>query len=418
MTRRSTKQLEFQGRPIASFSISVLMMFGLCACATPSTAYPVIPLTEIEAATLIDQRASVTARLDRQARVNAIAWPLLVGNADLCHDRRADRFGLSLGNDRTIRALADGFTLKQVNAIGYDASPVVLNVSAGSPAAMAGIVRGAVPIQVGETEIDGDMDALNEALKTYSEMRAEAKEARAEGDGEIGGLPNLATVFKLPDGRMLSAELEPETVCSIPVNVSETDTVNANTGGKSVNVFRGLMTLLEDDEDLAFVVSHEIGHVIGRHVPKQQRNLYTSGIALWGIPVAVGANLFDRVFARPLERWGGVETPPGRAGITRLTNGVLGVREFEREADYIGMYVAARGGVDVSDAEQVFAAFAELSPASTYGHRSHPITADRRLALRATHEEIVAKLAAGEDLIPNEWPYAVPLDEDDSASGN
>ena len=403
-------------RRLGAVAIFGLGFLGLASCAKPSTAYPVIPLADVQAATLIDQRNNVIARLDRLERVNSIGWPLLVANADLCHNRRADRFGFSVGNDKTIRALADGFTLKQVNAIGYDASPVVLNVFEGTPAARAGLMRGAVPIKVGETDIGGEMDSLNEALSEYSEARAEAKQKRETGEPETV-LPDLDVVFQNPDGSELRARLTPETICSIPINVSETDSVNANTGGTSVNMFRGLLTLMEDDDDVAIVIGHEIGHVIGRHVPKLRRNTYVSGFALWGIPVVTAAGLFDGLFAAPLERWGGIETPPGQAGFTRLANRVLGVRSFEREADYIGMYVAARGGVDISNAEEVFAAFAKLSPSSTYGERTHPITADRQLALRATREEIEAKQAAGELLIPNDWAYPVLLDEEADASG-
>ena len=390
----------------------VAAFVGLAACATPSTSFPVIPEAQVQAAALIDQRASVEARLDRLARVQAIAWPLLVGNVGLCHERRADRFGISIGNDRTIRSLADGFTLEQVNAIGYDASPVVLNVSAGSPAALAGIVRGSVPVRVGGTEINGEMKALNGALADFTELREKAKEADpsdAEGASE---LPVLPVVFRQPDGSELEADLAPETVCSIPINVSERDAVNANTGGTSVNMFRGLLTYMQNDDDVAIVVAHEIGHVIGRHVPKQRRNSYTSGMIVWGVPLALGASIFDGFFGSALERWAGVETPPGQAGMTRVLNGVLGTRSFEREADYIGMYVAARGGVDISNAENVFAAFSKLSPTSTYGVRTHPTTPERQLAIKAAREEIEAKRAAGELLIPNDWPFPVPLEED------
>lgn len=387
---------------------------ALGACAKPSTTFPVIPTAEIQAAALIDQRASVEARLDRLERANNIAWPLLVANADLCHERRADRFGISMGNDKTVRSLADGFTLEQVNAIGYDASPVVLNVSARSPAALAGIVRGSVPVRVGETDIDGDMKTLNSALSDYTELREEAKDAERDDAGNAEALPVLPVVFRQPDGSELKAALAPETVCAIPINVTETDAVNANTGGESVNMFRGLLTYMQDDDDVAIVVAHEIGHVIGEHVPKQRRNSYASGLVVWGIPLALGSSVLDGVFGGALERWGGIETPPGQAGMTRLLNSALGTRSFEREADYIGMYVAARGGVDISNAENVFAAFAKLSPASTYGVRTHPTTPDRQLALKAAREEIEVKRAAGELLIPNAWPYPVALDDQDA----
>ncbi len=385
---------------------------ALAGCASTVTDYPVVPQTQIEAIALVDQQASVTARLDRKARVDAIAWPLLAGNVGLCFERTVERFGFTIGNDRFVRDLADGFTLKQVRALGYDGSPLVMNVAVGSPADRAGMVRGSVPVRIGDTEINGDMKALNEALAAYRKARTAANEAINSGAVDGGQPAAFAAVFRQPDGTELPVQMQPQNVCDIPVNVRERDIVNASAGGREINMFRGLLARMDDDE-LAIVMSHEIGHVIGQHVRKQQRNSYVSGFALWGVPVGIGAGLFDSVFARPLERWGGVETPPGQTGVTRLANGILGTREFEREADYLGMYIAARGGVDISDAESVFQEFAKLSPASTYGERTHPVTGDRQLALGLARDEIRAKQAAGELLIPNDWPYPVSLSGDD-----
>lgn len=380
-------------------------LLALAACATPATKYPIIAPAAIAANTTNVQQLSVAAILERRARVDAIARPLLRENVDLCYKRTRQSFGLNFGNEKTIRSLVDGFTLKQVRALGYDETPRVLGVVAASPAAEAGIEPGARPVRFGETLIDGDMRKLRKALGDY--QSAQDKSAKDDGDeAGDGALQPLEMVFE-QNGRTLSVALTPETVCNIPINVPERDIINASANGRAVNVFRGLLTYFEDDRDVTIVVAHEIGHIVGRHVPKQQRNAMVSGYALWGVPVGLGAALFDGLFASPLERWGGVERPPGRAGITRLNNSVLGTRNFEREADYLGMYIAARAGADISRAEAVFTQFAEVSPRSTYGENSHPVTSDRMLALVAAREEIEKKRQAGEALVPSGWRYPI-----------
>lgn len=376
----------------------------LSACVTVATDIPRISQSDIVSATPAVQKTTIDAKLSRIDRVEAIAWPILVANADLCHDRRRDSFGIRLGNDKTIRSLVDGLTLKQVRALGYNGEPVVLGVQPGSPADLAGLEPGAVPIKIGDTQIDGDFDQLSQALAEYNKARAKAKQA----DTPKAELEKLAVMFRQPSGDQLEAKLEPITVCNIPVSVGESDAVNASAGGRAINIRRGLLTYFEDDADVGFIVAHEIGHVIGRHVRKQQRNSTVTGYSFWGVPVALGAGLFDGFFAGPLERFGGLERPPGRQMMTRLNNRILGTREFEREADYLGMYIAARSGLDISGAEDVFAGFAKLSARSTYGENSHPVTADRMLALAAAREEIETKVLAKETLVPNGWPYPLP----------
>ena len=388
-------------------SVSALGVL-LAACATPATDIPRIPQANIEAATPTVQEATVDAHLARLDRANKIVWPMLVANSDLCHKRRIVSFGMRFGNDKTIRGLVDGFTLKQVRALGYSETPIVLGVQDASPAALAGLKPGAVPIKVGDTDIDGDMRALTKALSAYQKARGEAK----DDGGSLGELEALTFVFEQADGSSLETALEPVTVCNIPVKVPEIDIVNAQANGKEIRIFRGLLNHFDDDQ-VGFVAAHEIGHVVGRHVPKQRRNALVSGYQVWGIPVILGAGLFDSFFAGPLEQLAGVERAPGQQAVTLLGNRILGTREFEREADYLGMYIAARSGLDITKSENVFADLAELSARSTYGENSHPVTADRMLALAAARQEIKVKQSANEALVPNGWPFPLSDDEVD-----
>jgi predicted Zn-dependent protease len=77
-------------------------------------------------------------------------------------------------------------------------------------------------------------------------------------------------------------------------------------------------------------------------------------------------------------------------------------RDFEREADYVGLYLTARAGIPIDDAPKFWRRMAVANPASTKGGflASHPPAAERFLALEATVAEIKSKLATGEPLLP------------------
>lgn len=388
-----------------------LCAFAMAACATPVTRFPEISRADIAAGTVDVQRDVIEAHLDRIERTDSIAWPLLVKNADLCWERRTTSFGLSFGNDETIRKIVDGLNKNQVRAVGYSPDPVVLSVASGSPADLAGIKRGARPVRIGGDVLNGDFEKLQEMVNQYRGNQLKARET----DRGLRPIERPLEIVFEQDGQMLETALRPETICDIPVGVNESGVINAYATDKSVQIYRGLLLYFPDDEDVAVIIAHEIGHVIGSHVPKQRRNSLVSGYAVWGVPVAGVASIFDLMFAKPLEAVGGVETPLGRSGVTQLNNSILGVRDFEKEADYIGLYIAARAGVDISSAERVFEGFSKVSPASTYGSRSHPVTTERILSVGATRTEIEAKLAGQEDLVPNNWPFPVreseaPLD--------
>ncbi|MEL7481895.1 MAG: M48 family metalloprotease [Pseudomonadota bacterium] len=378
--------------------VGALLPILLSACASTSTAYPKIDPAAVAADTPALQAELIEAVLTRSRRVNDIAWPILAANAELCHDMTRDAFGLTIGNDEVIQGMVSGLTRDQARTAGYYASPIVIGVSAGSPAAEAGLRPGAEPIRIGTHKIQGDMKTLIKALN-------EDAEARRSADPDADPLP-LEAVF-LQDGEDLTVSMVPVEICSATILVRETDTINASATSRTIRINRGIMSALEDDRELALVIAHELGHVAGRHVPKLQRNAAVSGLVIWGIPVAVTASVVDLTVGRVIERMTDQTTPPGRAAMTRIQNRVLGIRSFEREADYLAVYFAARAGVDLENVESVFRQFATLSARSTYGERTHPVSAERMLAIDATRQEVAAKIANGEPLIPNGWPYPV-----------
>ncbi len=115
-------------------------------------------------------------------------------------------------------------------------------------------------------------------------------------------------------------------------------------------VVGGLLDLFESDDELATILGHELAHLILKHTQ------------------------------------------------TRTTQG------NEADADYLGVYLAARAGFDVSKAIDVEDRLARTNPFSTidWGFYSHPVSAARSLELRAAIDEIAGKQERGEALEPEE----------------
>lgn len=139
--------------------------------------------------------------------------------------------------------------------------------------------------------------------------------------------------------------------CAYQVELSPEDSVNAFANGRSVIITRGMLWFANDKE-LAFVVSHELAHHVMNHV-----------------------------------------------GSLLGATGVLA--ELEAEADYVGLYIMARAGHSIDDAPNFWRRMAVTFPNSIGSSANHPTTPYRFVALRRTVEEINAKIAAGEPLVPN-----------------
>lgn len=121
-------------------------------------------------------------------------------------------------------------------------------------------------------------------------------------------------------------------------------------GGKVV-VYSGMVDEMRNEAELAFIVAHEVGHTIARH---------------YG----------ERTSWQLLESWGGLFPAEDDASDAELG------RDFEFEADRIGMTLMAKAGYDPTAAVLFWTRFSE-SPAGKAGSLmiSHPLDADRIAAM-------------------------------------
>ncbi|MEM0961119.1 MAG: M48 family metalloprotease [Bacteroidota bacterium] len=121
--------------------------------------------------------------------------------------------------------------------------------------------------------------------------------------------------------------------------------------GGFIYVTRGLLSYLENEAQLAVVLGHEVGHVLGRHSSERAARAQLSQLGLVGAAVLGGVVGGGNV-AEGILSYGGT-------GLQLLTLGWG--REAEREADRAGVAYAEFAGYDAAEAARFFRALSRLS---------------------------------------------------------
>ncbi len=188
------------------------------------------------------------------------------------------------------------------------------------------------------------------------EDAASAKTLREWLNEQVDGPVTLQIASK---GRTRSVTLTPETVCASRLRLKPSSAINAYADGRHITITTGMMDFVRDDNELALIVGHELAHNMMGHIRKVVGNYILSGFS------------------------------------TRYT------RPFESEADYVGLYYMVRAGYDPAGVEDFWRRLAEVNPRSVNRAKTHPTFPDRYLRLAATRNEIEAKQAAGDPLVPN-----------------
>ena len=155
--------------------------------------------------------------------------------------------------------------------------------------------------------------------------------------------------------------------------------------GGYVYVNRGLIDIAQSEDELAAAMAHEVAHVVARHglqnVKKAQRTALLFGILGIGAEIATGGSGTGRAARAASELFAaGVITKYGR--------------DFEREADYLGLHNMVSAGYAPDGMVRIFRRLeqnASRAKSSTGGiFASHPNAGER---VKNTETEISQKLA-------------------------
>ena len=342
---------------IFTITISLLVLQGCFPTTSPARS---APADVQQAANTILEEALILNHEQTQKIVD-LGWPLLTANAKLCGKAARPAIGIQLADKKTLKLFGDSALASR----GYGTEPTIYTVAHQSPADVAGILSGDVLMQINGESIPDKKDRVRLTNKLI------AKHLKF---GEV------ATLLVCRNGERLKFEIAPVNACAFSIELTTFGSNNAFADGKRVMV-GSLLAQLMTSEEIQVVIAHELAHNIEAHSAKKARN---SQIGL----------LIDLVFyAAEINTYGIIAV-----NVNRLFR-----KQFEREADYIGMYMLANAGLDTSNASSVWRKFGKLDPRKAKRSSSHPASSERLANLDATHREIENKLKTGKPLLPNRW---------------
>lgn len=347
---------------------NLLIILLLIGCAPTLKQIPVSK-EAIEAEREKQREIALLNFLERQDRLNNIAYPLLIAASPFCKEDLRVLGGFQVHDKKNYKE-EDAIIVARHYRL--EDQPTVRYIHPKLPAGLAGLkindkileINGKHPQNAREVvKIIQDLDPLKEQSIHLLVER---------------------------EGQTLDLSLSCVLACLYPVQLILHDSVNAWVDTqKRVNVTTGLMRFIQSDEELSLVVGHEIAHLALDHVTKKAGHVVLGSIV--DILLAVTT---------------GVDT----RGVFGKLGGLLFSKEYEKEADYLGTYLTARAGFDVTNAANIWRRMAAEYPGSIEDVflASHPSTPERFLCIEETVNEINKKRDRGEPLLPEKKQDKIP----------
>jgi Peptidase family M48/PDZ domain len=293
-------------------------------------------------------------------RLDRIGYALLRVGAPYCSDKRRLGLGMAPINLKHFKDAYVGL-MKQAGVTDDLMYPHVVK---GTPLDKAGLQAGDKVLKINDESVPLE-DKTSQVMwlnKKVHEIASKKQEI------QLTVLRAQAELVLIP---------KPVWQCDINLNVLYKDEPNAMTMIKDISVTTGLMRMLENDDDLALIMGHELGHAILRHTEEKiNRQNLNALIGLLGV-------LSGRSAPMPL-----VDAYP---------------KDKEKDADYLGLYLSAAAGFDVSHAADVHRNWAAQNPSGLEANMwsTHPSFPERAVLLDAESKVVAEKQRKGERLLPD-----------------
>lgn len=370
-------------------------------CAGPATYHPTVSFPELQQEITIQARDQYREQTESALRIQRIYDHLLHASLGMCQQLKpqmgffyADPLRLSVDNPIKQALLLDYMGLEG------ETYPIVSYVRPSSPAEKAGLQMKDRIIAVGKQSAQAQ-------YRTYTNRNMINNNSTETWHKLVGTLESI--LAPIPTNHAVSLQVRRSTglgdtlftvqihkmpMCDYRVFLMEANQKNAYTDGSNVFVTKG-MYASSSDEDLALVMAHELAHIFEDHIDKKRQNAFVGsvgGAILDGLATTLGVPTYGRYTRQ-----------------ARYAGAALHSQAFEKESDYIGLYIMARAGYSTANAADFWRKMAEPDPMGANRFAgSHPPTAERYILLHKTHIEIEDKIAQGQPLVPNRIITQVP----------
>ena len=234
----------------------LLIALLLSGCATTTTQYTKADLSMISDEARTQKIMAIQIQMERQKRLVDVAFPLFKENAPLCDPLVRGEKGLLITNKYHYEDEAE----REIYAEAYNLGEYhqIFIVPKGSPAEKAGLLTGDSIVAINGQTLDAQKLSKEDLLKLVN----------PEEDNET---PVTLTIRR--GDETMEKELIPETYCKSNAVVLPVDTVNALTNGEQIYVTYGLLRFVDNDDELAVVLGHELAHIVmGHHLAKKKEH--------------------------------------------------------------------------------------------------------------------------------------------------
>lgn len=235
------------------------------------------------------------------------------------------------------------------------------------------------------------IDANKKPLKTYTRSDQEYKKT-------LAGITKRLTKNAKP----LCEHAEYDS-CYFQVNYNPDDTMNAYASeGYKITIHRGLLQHLKNNDEIAAVVAHEMGHHLAKHNEEKMQNI-NAGAAISGIVTAVllGAAAANNPYYSPYQQYQNEQTLQNMMVVGAQIGAISYSKEQEREADLLATYLLSRAGYNLQRAQNIMLVLASSSGEGNADRAafldSHPAGIERFVAWEKAVEEVKSN--------PSKLPY-------------
>lgn len=178
----------------------------------------------------------------QQDRLDRVAAPLLIGNADLC--QRHARYVSGL-NFKTKYSFTDNFVEEAGFALKLDELLRVTSIMPGSAAALSGLATGDV--------------LYTAASRAFPKGRHAERAGQALIEKEIRRHAVMMLTVKRGT-TSITLRVPPTFACDMPVLFGDNDIVSSFADGRRLLVTSGMLDFVQSDQELAYVLAKEMAH--------------------------------------------------------------------------------------------------------------------------------------------------------------
>ena len=288
-------------------------------------------------------------------RVATISYQLATRNTELCREH-ANWSGLTFHD---LNQYGPPFRQRVRESFGLseDNRPAILAMVKGSPADLAGLRENETILAINGVPLSLQPLEQKASYRSIGVFNSLMEAALAAG--------SVAVTSRDGAGVLRTVTLKGVPGCASRVEVGPGRSLNAGADGEIVQVSAAMVDFVKSDDELALLTAHEMAHNILHHRERLDAQKVSRG--------------FMSNFGRSAAR----------------------IKVTEIEADYVGLYLAARAGYDISAGVGFWKRMGNKVGLGLFHGATHPGWGPRQDMVRATIAEIAAKKAAGQPVVPD-----------------